>query len=506
LPAKMTTAIRATADAVRPAVAARRLMRLLRLGGAWDQVAAWIDRRRPAAQIDDWSAPLVDRAGSTQARNWLDSLAENPEGTAAAESSVSMPTTMGADIGPILRCLLVTPRLDAGGMEEVIAFLAHRLPSRGLQTAVLCTSPEAIVDGQVTGRAAEMLQAKGVEVFAAEPRQSLDWAKLWRPDVISAHGAPAWAFALARRLGVPYIDNLHSWNGLIGRDWRWHSQGVRSGDLAGVVAVSDLLRQQQLAVNPGFPPERIVTIPNGVDDERFTLVDRAAVRDWLGLTDEYLFVSLGRFCMQKNSYGLITAFGDVAGSRPEVHLAIAGKIDEPRYYRRVLQLRDTMPCKERIHLRDHILTPAQLLAGADGFVLDSFFEGWPLASMEALVAGLPVIIADVSGAREQIAGEPARGYVVANPLGDPLKADWASSAAAQYRPQANREELAAAMELLAANRHDYLCNRARLTAESAARFSTASWLARHAAVLRAAAEGAALPDTWALPPTVETSH
>jgi glycosyltransferase involved in cell wall biosynthesis len=391
-------------------------------------------------------------------------------------------------------------------MEEVIAFLAYRLPSLGLETAVLCTSPDAIVDGQLTGRTVQLLRSKGVEVFGAEPRQALEWAKQWRPDVMSAHGAPAWAFGLAGQLGVPYIDNLHSWNGLIGRDWRWHSQGAHSGSLAGVVAVSDLLRQQQLAVNTDFPPERIVTIPNGVDNERFRLVDREAVRDWLGLSEEYLFVSLGRYCMQKNSYGLITAFGDVAANRPELHLAIAGKIDEPRYYRRVLQLRDTMACRERIHLREHVLTPAQLLAAADGFVLDSFFEGWPLASMEALVAGLPVIIADVSGAREQIAGEPARGYVVANPLGDPLKADWPSSAAAQYRPQTNREELTAAMELLVANRDDYLCNRDRLTAESVARFSSASWLARHAAVLRAAAQGAAMPDTWALPHTVETSH
>ena len=141
---------------------------------------------------------------------------------------MSIPTTVGADTEPILRCLLVTPRLDVGGMEEVIAFLAYRLPSLGLETAVLCTSPDAIVDGQLTGRTVQLLRSKGVEVFGAEPRQALEWAKQWRPDVMSAHGAPAWAFGLAGQLGVPYIkDNLHSWNGLIGRDWRWHSQGAR---------------------------------------------------------------------------------------------------------------------------------------------------------------------------------------------------------------------------------------------------------------------------------------
>lgn len=491
--AKMMTTARATSDAVRPGLLARRVMLLLHLGSAWHRIAMSIDRRRPAVRIDDWSAPLVvrPRSGRSEA-NPLASLADSPEGIPTAESSLSLPETHVVGADPILRCLIVTPALRTGGLGEVVAFLARRLPSRGLETAVLCTSSDAMVDGQLTGRTALMLKSKGVEVFAAEPSQAFEWAKQWRPDVISAHGAPAWTFDLARRLGVPYIDNLHGINGHVGRDWHWHSAAARSGGFLGVVAVSEMLRQQQLAVNPDFPPERIVTIPNGVDDERFAVLDRAAVRDWLGLTDEFLFVTLGRHCMVKNSYGLVAAFADVAANRPEVHLAVAGRIDEPRYYRRVLQLRDTLSCRERIHLRDHIPTPGQLLAAGDGFVLDSFFEGWPLASMEALFSGLPVVIADVSGAREQIAGDPSRGYVVSNPLGDPLRADWAASAAAQYRPQANREELAAAMELLVANRVDYMSNRDRLIAESAQRFSATSWLAQHAAALRAASAGAAL--------------
>jgi glycosyltransferase involved in cell wall biosynthesis len=466
---------------------------MLHLGSAWNHCALWIDRRRSPAQIDDWSAPLVAPPGSTPVRDPLAGLGGSRQQTDASAASPSSPGRLSASNAPLLRCLLVTPKLDAGGVQEVIAFLARKLPSRGWQTTVLCTSPDAMVDGQLTGVVAETLRAEGVNVLGADERRTLEWARRWRPDVMSGHGAPAWAFALARRLGVPYVDNLHSLNGLVGPNWRWHCDGVRSGNLACVVAVSDLLRRQQLACNPGFPPERIVTIPNGVDAERFGIYDRNAVRDWLGIADQYLFVSLGRYCMQKNSYGLITAFGDLARSRPDVHLAIAGKISEPRYYRRVRQLRDTMACRERIHLRDNVATPGQLLAAADGFVLDSFFEGWPLASMEALFTGLPVIIADVSGAQEQIGGNPARGYVVANPVGNPLMADWASCAAAQYRPLANRAELTAAMALLVANRDDYLANRDRLATESAIRFSSAPWLAQHDAVLRAAATGASSP-------------
>ncbi len=375
--------------------------------------------------------------------------------------------------------------MDVGGVEEVVAFLARRLPPLGVQTAVLLTGSAGAASRQPAGRTACALKSDGIEVCEVATNQAVDWIRKWQPDVISGHGDPVWAADAARELGIPYVDNLHSMNGVIGRDWRWHSEAARRGYLAAVVAVSGLLRKQHLAVNPEFPAERIVTIPNGVDDRR-SLRNREAARDSLGIGDEYLLLSMGRYCMQKNIYGLISAFSDLARTHPAAHLVVAGNVDEPLYYRRVHQLHAALPHRERIHLRDHFDAPTQLLAAADGFVLDSFFEGWPLASMEALSAGLPVVITDVSGAREQIGDDPARGYVVANPLGDPL-ADWSAYAAARYQPQANREELAAAMDRLISDKDQYRRNRRQLAAESALRFSADRWAERHAAVLRRAA-------------------
>ena len=60
-----------------------------------------------------------------------------------------------------------------------------------------------------------------------------------------------------------------------------------------------------------------------------------------------------------------------------------------------------------------------LLAGADAFALEFFFEGWSLASVEALFAGLPVVLIKVGWAREQVGDDQRRGLVVSNPLGDP---------------------------------------------------------------------------------------
>jgi glycosyltransferase involved in cell wall biosynthesis len=159
----------------------------------------------------------------------------------------------------------------------------------------------------------------------------------------------------------------------------------------------------------------------------------------------------------------------------------------------VQRLRNDLPCADRIHLRDHAPWPGALLAAADGFVLDSFFEGWSLASMEALAAGLPVVLSDVGGAREQI-GEGERGYLVGNPVGDPLAVDWNSIRAALFAAQPNRDELVGAMSAMVQARDDWRSRREALRAESAVRFHPDRALSGHASVLRdAAAVGAALP-------------
>ena len=472
--------------------------------------AVWADQRRPAPPIEDWSLPLIEAPGGGR----------DPGGGRAAHRGLARATATAGGLGVVeparpahpagapapplpddsgdagthrLRCLVVTGLLDVGGMDEVVAFLARRLPALGMQTAVLHATSGASATGEPSGRLGRMLLSSGIEVREADQSRASAWIEHWRPDVITAHGAPDWVLDIAGRSGIPYVDNLHGMHTHFWADWR--AEAARSARLSAMVSVSGLVRDQYLAGNPGFPPSRIVVIPNGVDDQRRMSGDRAAVRSRLGLAGEYVFVSLARYCLQKNSYGLLAAFEEIARSHIDAHLVIAGRPDDMRYYRRVLRLREGLPCRDRIHLRDHASAPAELLAAADGFVLDSFFEGWPLASMEALFAGLPVVLSEVGGAREQIGGDPARGCMVANPLGDPLSVDWDAAGAARYQPQVNRDELAAAMGKLIAGRRDYLGNRGQLAAESAARFSAGACLARHAAVLRAVVTGADLPAT-----------
>jgi glycosyltransferase involved in cell wall biosynthesis len=468
-------------NAMVPAPARRRLNRMLA------GIALRSDGFEP---LDDWSHPLLpggtglepSGAAAVATTDAGDSGGSQSGGVASAAAGPSAPGRVPE------RCVLATGALDVGGMDEMVAFLARRLSAHGLQIAVLHSCPSEADEG-VLGRLGQMLSDAGIEVAVLSERAGREWIKAWSPDVISAHGAANWVLQEANSLSVPYVDVLHGMHSLFDIDWEAETR--RGQHLAGIVAVSELVRQQYLTGAPEFPAERIVTIPNGVDADRRLRVDRAAARAALGLRDEYLFVSLARHCLQKNTFGLVAAFDDVAARHPEAHLLIAGRAEDPLYCSQVRKLRDGLASRERIHLRDHASDPGLVLSAADGFVLDSFFEGWALASMEALHAGLPAVSSDVGGAREQIGEHGELGYVVDNPAGSPLDMTWKSMRSVCYERQANRDQFVDAMSALVVDRADWTARREQIAAESAIRFHPDGCVAQHAALLRSLAEDAA---------------
>jgi glycosyltransferase involved in cell wall biosynthesis len=390
-----------------------------------------------------------------------------------------------------VRCLLVTSSLDAGGMDEVVAFLAYQLPCYGISVAVLQASGDGAPNGTPTGRLGRQLLAHGIETVELTEAAAEPWVQAWHPDVISIHGAPSWVLEIATRLSIPSVETLHGMHSLFSADRFAVAEYGRK--LSGIIAVSNLVRQQYLQLNPAFPQSQILTIPNSVDRSRRILGDRRRAREKWQVQQEYVFVSLARYCLQKNTYGLIAAFSELAGQYPEAHLVIAGRVDDTSYFDQIVRLRSRLPCRDRIHLRDHSPNPADLLSLADGFVLNSFFEGWSLASMEALYAGLPVVLSEVGGAREQIGTGNGRGYVVPNPAGDPLKADWNTIRDIRYSRQINRNDFVSAMGSLVSNRAYWLDAREKLIVDSAQRFHPDLCVRRHLRVLSAAALNRAFP-------------
>lgn len=141
-------------------------------------------------------------------------------------------------------------------------------------------------------------------------------------------------------------------------------------------------------------------IPNGIPIEHHqnTSGDRTRWRESQGFErDAILFTCVARLEPQKNPLLLLRAFAAV--NNPRAHLVLLGDGTLMGAIQAHVQA-DGL--QGRVHVlgkRDNV---RECLAASDVFVLSSNWEGSPLAVMEAMAAGLPVISTAVGGVPELV--------------------------------------------------------------------------------------------------------
>lgn len=153
-------------------------------------------------------------------------------------------------------------------------------------------------------------------------------------------------------------------------------------------------------------PGQLVVLHNPVDLPP-TVPDRS------GRT-ELAIAFLGRIGDRKGTFELLEAFAklpDAIRARTRLHLAGDGEVE------RATQLAKTLGISDRVQLHAW-LSPADrdaLLAASDLFVLPSHQEGLPMAMLEAMGWGLPVVVTPVGGIPE-VVRQGETGWLV--PVGD----------------------------------------------------------------------------------------
>jgi len=149
---------------------------------------------------------------------------------------------------------------------------------------------------------------------------------------------------------------------------------------------------------------------------------RAETLRALGIPEKRILLNIGRLTEQKNQDVLIRALPSV----PSAHLAIAGDGPERPDYE---ALAAELGVAERLHLLGDVTRTdiADLLAASDLFVFPSSWETFGLAAVEAAMAGLPIVAADLPVLREVLSadGSTAATFVAPSDV-----AGWAAAIAA----------------------------------------------------------------------------
>ncbi len=148
----------------------------------------------------------------------------------------------------------------------------------------------------------------------------------------------------------------------------------------------------------------------GLDLSRFVQADpaqRAAVRRELGLRDGDIFaISVAQLAKGKNHQTLIRAMSRLQDAK--FHLFIAG--DGPME-QELLDLARELGVEDRLHLLGFRRDVYRLCSAADLFLFASVREGLPVAVMEAMACGLPVVASDIRGIRD-LTGNGAGGILL----------------------------------------------------------------------------------------------
>ncbi|MFI8074186.1 MSMEG_0565 family glycosyltransferase [Streptomyces sp. NPDC086033] len=162
-------------------------------------------------------------------------------------------------------------------------------------------------------------------------------------------------------------------------------------------------------------------IPNGVAYERFARTEPAARDAWRSQLGRYV-LTVGGIEPRKGSLDLLEAYALLHAENPDVRLVIAGgeTLFDYRDYRAHWEMRAA-----ELGIDPVVLGPVPddelpaLVAAADAFAFPSLKEGFGLAAMEALAAGVPLVVRDLPVLRE-VFGPAARFAATPEDLADQL--------------------------------------------------------------------------------------
>ena len=160
-----------------------------------------------------------------------------------------------------------------------------------------------------------------------------------------------------------------------------------------------------------LPPDRIDVVYNGVDTASFDDV-KLDPRN----KENFRILFAGVLAESKGFFDLIKAIPSVTARHPDVQVLIAGRWENGSLKNRVSAFIRENKLEDKVRFLGVVTgeEKAKLFKGADLFVYPTYFhlgEGQPVAILEAMASGLPVITTDRGSIKEMII-DGQNGFIV----------------------------------------------------------------------------------------------
>lgn len=321
-----------------------------------------------------------------------------------------------------MRILVLTweyPPKSVGGLAQHVYDLTHALRDKGHELTIVTAGD----DGSVEQEQEENLQIFRVKPFPVTGNDFLSWvfqlnfAMLekcitltqlgYEFDIIHAHD---WLVAFSARalksgLQLPLVATIHATE--YGRN-----QGLHNGlqryisdvewwltyEAWKVIVCSNYMNKEVKNIFQ-VPSDKIHVIPNGVDLHGFKALDDTFQRTDFASDDEKIVFFVGRLVPEKGLHILLDAASKVIYHYPKVKFVIAGKGPSADYLRAKATI---LGLEERCYFTGYINDKVRnsLYRSSDVAVFPSIYEPFGIVALEAMAAGVSIVVSDTGGLSE----------------------------------------------------------------------------------------------------------
>jgi glycosyltransferase involved in cell wall biosynthesis len=319
-------------------------------------------------------------------------------------------------------CMVVNS-LDVGGLEKIVVSLLNNIDREKYEPHLICLDAVGTLFSEVNISPDNVLvfnklkHARRFGPLQFDPSIIISMRRYFierKIDIVHSHNAAPLIYAgIAAKICprgpiVVYSEHnqIYSATGKSKFKFRYY---LKLADQ--VITVSRDLQMTLTRLFGTRCPIRV--IHNGIDGSRFTDVDGSRVREELGVEKDDFLIGTGVvISKQKGLIHLIDAAREIVGEDPKIRFAIAG--DGP--LRKDLQKYVAQEgLEDRINFLGYRRDIPEFISALDLYVLPSLWEGLPLALLEALAIGKPIIATRVGG-NPEIVEDGVNGYIV--PAGD----------------------------------------------------------------------------------------
>jgi glycosyltransferase involved in cell wall biosynthesis len=284
-----------------------------------------------------------------------------------------------------------------GGMENYVVRLVERLPRDRFGVSVLAP---------FESRCTDQLREAGAEVFITQVTDEPSWQSIQLAtslvqsrsvDVLQAHLPNAHVLAgLAGRLtNRPVLATIH------GR--AVSTLDIEVQKLAGS-HLAVVCRQSYFhALGVGIDPRHVHFVPNGVDSERFRplRVRDGALRTRFGIAPETPLIGfIGRLSPEKGPDLFLRMAVSVRAQCPTAEFILVG---DGALFGQLQTFARRFGIGDAVHFADSQSDMPAVFHELDLVVSSSLSEAMPLAVMEAMASGLPVVACKVGGIPDLVA-------------------------------------------------------------------------------------------------------